>query len=72
LGEVSKEFARLWADTSDRQPYEDTMVAEEKAVYEEKRRAWQKECQAILRKSSTTRKGKQSPMKPAPKHPKSA
>jgi hypothetical protein len=71
LGEVSKELAKLWADTSNRQPYED-MVAEEKAKYEEKKRAWQKECQAILRKSSTTRKGKQSPMKPAPKRPKSA
>jgi hypothetical protein len=71
LGEVSKELARLWADTSDRQPYEN-LAAEEKAQYEQKKLVWQKECQAILDKSSTKSEGKQSPKKPAPKRPKSA
>jgi hypothetical protein len=70
LGEISKELARLWADTIDRQSYED-LAAEEKAHYEEKKRVWQKECQAILDKSST-RSSKQSTKKQAPKRPKSA
>jgi phage host-nuclease inhibitor protein Gam len=70
LGEISKELARLWAATSDRQSYED-LAAEEKAQYEEKKRVWQKECQAILDKSSTNSR-MQSIKKQAPKRPKSA
>lgn len=70
LGEVSNKLARLWADISDRQSYED-LAAEEKAHYEEKKCIWQKECQAILDKSST-RSSKQSTKKQAPKRPKSA
>ena len=70
VGEISKELARLWAATTDRQSYEDLAV-EEKAQYEEKKRLWKIECQAVLDKSSS-RSNIQSTKKQAPKRPKSA
>lgn len=78
LGEVSKELARLWAETKDRQPYED-LAAAGKAEYEEKKLEWQKKCQELLDKSSSSTAKKQSGSKkaatartngsPAPKRP---
>jgi len=52
LGEVSKELARLWAETSekDREPY-NKLAAVDKAAYEEEKRKWTLECQTILSKS---------------------
>lgn len=51
LGEVSKELARLWAETENdygaRQPYDD-LAAKEKEAYEEKKKQWRDECQNIM------------------------
>uniref|UniRef100_A0A6S8SG40 HMG box domain-containing protein n=2 Tax=Ditylum brightwellii TaxID=49249 RepID=A0A6S8SG40_9STRA len=52
LGEVSKKLAKLWAaagEAGERKPYEDLALAE-KVSYEEKKRAWQEECNNILSK----------------------
>jgi len=81
LGDISKELSRLWADTSDRQPYED-LAAAGKAEYEAKKLEWQKKCQELLDKASSSsmkklnvRKKTTSPgvnEASAPKRPKSA
>ena len=51
LGMVSKELARLWAETENdaaaRQPYE-LLAAEEKEVCEERKRQWKEDCQKIM------------------------
>ena len=57
LGSISKELARLWAETSeeDRKPF--TKLAESaKAEYVEKKKTWTAECQQLLQKevSSTS------------------
>lgn len=77
LGDVSKELARLWAETTDRRPYEE-MAAAGKQEYEQLKVEWQKECQELLTKSSSSstkkRNGvkKQTTLSPGPKRPKSA
>ena len=81
LGEISKELSRLWAETSDRSPYED-MAAAGKAEYEEQKREWQKKCQELLEKSSSASTKKRNGRKEnagaringasSPKRPKSA
>jgi phage host-nuclease inhibitor protein Gam len=59
LGEVSKELARLWAETSDkdRETYTDFAVGS-KVEYEEKKALWKKECDEILEKNGTQQSGK--------------
>ena len=50
LGDISKELARLWADTAegnDRAPYE-KLASEEKADYEKKREVWKDECDRLI------------------------
>ena len=82
LGEVSKELARLWADTSDkdRETYADLAVGS-KVEYEEKKTLWKKECDEILKKSGTKEAGKAKSSRttsikgstgPSPKRPQSA
>mmetsp|Transcript_41636 Transcript_41636/g.100278 ORF Transcript_41636/g.100278 Transcript_41636/m.100278 type:complete len:425 (-) Transcript_41636:84-1358(-) len=78
LGEVSKELARLWAETSeeDREPY-NKLAATEKAAYEVEKQKWTVECQKILgdgtTKSTRTKGGKIKGEKPTgPKRPLSA
>jgi phage host-nuclease inhibitor protein Gam len=59
LGSISKELARLWAETSDeaRDPY--VALAESgKSEYEEKKKEWLAECQVVLKKN-----GKSQPLK---------
>jgi hypothetical protein len=56
LGDISKELARLWADTSNRSKYEE-LAAKEKESYEQAKRDWQVKCQAILDKSSSASTG---------------
>ena len=78
LGDVSKELARLWAETTDREPFE-KLAAAHKQEYEEKKRIWQEECQKVLddipkggkRTTSATSKARK-PLVPPPKRPKSA
>lgn len=55
LGDISKELARLWAETSekDRESYI-KLAAEDKASYEEAKRKWTLECQTILSKSGAS------------------
>jgi phage host-nuclease inhibitor protein Gam len=59
LGEVSKELARLWAETSDkdRETYTDLAVSS-KVEYDEKKTLWNKECDEILKKNGTKQSGK--------------
>jgi hypothetical protein len=58
LGAISKEFARLWAETSeeDRKPY-DGLAQAGKASYEEEKKKWKEECQQILKKQGGGAKG---------------
>lgn len=78
LGEISKELSRLWAETTNREPYED-MAKAEKAEYEKKKLEWQKQCQVLFDKPSSsetrTRNGR-NPSRAngvtAPKRPRSA
>lgn len=81
LGEISKELSRLWAETTDREPYED-MAKAGKAEYEAKKLDWKKECQMLFDNSSSPKTGKRNGEKPTvasrangvtmPKRPKSA
>ena len=47
LGEVSKALAAMWADCDDRQKYDD-LAAAGKIEYEEKKKAWQEECDKVM------------------------
>jgi hypothetical protein len=82
LGEVSKELARLWAGTSDKDRERYTDLAQgSKVEYEEKKTLWEKECDEILEKNGTKKTGKGKGSRttsikgstgPSPKRPKSA
>ena len=81
LGDISKELARLWAETSDRSKW-DELAKASKAEYADKKEKWQAECDALMptAESSNTTESKAKPggvdslvnLPPAPKRPLSA
>ena len=64
LGEVSKALAAMWADCDDRQKYDDLATAG-KADYEEKKKAWQDECDKIMTKAGLSKASKLKTVKKA-------
>mmetsp|Transcript_13138 Transcript_13138/g.20406 ORF Transcript_13138/g.20406 Transcript_13138/m.20406 type:complete len:1212 (-) Transcript_13138:4354-7989(-) len=66
LGEISKELARLWSETEDRQPYE-TMAEAGKSTYLEKKEVWRDDCQELLEsnnnKSTKEKNGQRGKLK---------
>eukprot|EP00978_Attheya_sp_CCMP212_P037416 scaffold176012_cov50-Attheya_sp.AAC.2 len=82
LGDISKELARLWAETADqeagRKEYAD-LAAADKIEYEKRKQSWKLECDDILAKApkktrSSNKKGTSNAAKKAnlPKRPLSA
>jgi hypothetical protein len=55
LGDVSKELARLWAETSDRSAYV-SLAASGKEAYEKVKAEWDAECKEIKKKAGATAK----------------
>jgi hypothetical protein len=82
LGSISKELARLWAETSDddRKPY-NALAQVAKEEYAEKKKTWLVDCQELLDKTNKSQPSRakgtrsstsKSTSKSAPKRPKSA
>ena len=73
LGSISKELARLWAETSDeaREPYTE-LADKSKEEYNKMKSQWQAECQEILSTSSVSKGTTAKAKKTSPKRPKSA